>query len=123
MPVCAGIKRTGGRCTATVGPGETHCYHHDPSRAEERRRAASRAGKSKPSREIAGVKGRLKDLAEGVLAGELERADAIAAGQLFNVWLRATEVERRIRETEELEERLEALERAREPERRKSWGT
>jgi Papain-like cysteine protease AvrRpt2 len=38
MPQCAGIKRDGGHCTVVVGLGATHCYAHDPRRAEERKR-------------------------------------------------------------------------------------
>jgi len=49
-------------------------------------------------------------MADGVLSGETDRAAAAVAGQLLNVKLRAIEVERKIRETEELEARLEALE-------------
>jgi hypothetical protein len=78
-PVCPGIKRSGGRCTVGAKPGETWCYNHDPARAEERRRAASRAGKSKPSREIVGIKTMLRDLAERVLAGEVETGRAAVA--------------------------------------------
>jgi hypothetical protein len=37
-----------------------YCQHHDPARAEEQRRAASRAGKSKPSRELLGIKAQLE---------------------------------------------------------------
>src|SRR5215212_1621247 len=37
---------------------------HDPAHADKRRRAASKAGKSKPSRELAGIKQRFSDLAE-----------------------------------------------------------
>lgn len=50
MARCAGVKRDGGRCTAIVKPPLTHCYQHDPARAGERRRAASKGGKSKSSR-------------------------------------------------------------------------
>ena len=46
MPRCVGIKRDGAQCTTIVKPPQTHCYQHDPARAEERRRNASRAGKS-----------------------------------------------------------------------------
>ena len=127
-PVCPGIKRNGGRCTVGVGPGETWCYNHDPARAEERRRAASRAGKSKPSREIVGIKTLLSDLTDRVVGKEgtehlSPNAGAVAA-QLINTRLRAVELERKVKETEELEERLEALERAAEEERRggRRWG-
>ena len=37
MPRCAGIKRDGGRCTVVVGPGQSHCYAHDPDRSKERK--------------------------------------------------------------------------------------
>ena len=110
MAVCAGIKRDGGRCTAVVGGSQGYCYQHDPDRATERKRAASKAGKSKPSRELQGVKTQLQMLANHVLSGEVDRADAAVCGQLLNVKLRALEQERRWREIEELEERLEALE-------------
>ena len=95
-----------------VGPGETWCYNHDPARAEERRRAASRAGKGKPSREVAGIKTMLRDLAERVLAGEVETGRAAVTNQLTNTRLRAVEIERKIRESDEMEARIEELERA-----------
>ena len=76
MPQCAGIKRDGGRCTAIVGPSQTHCYQHDPARAAERRRNASRAGRTRGTGEIADLKKQLKDLAADVLAGTVERGDA-----------------------------------------------
>jgi glutathione S-transferase len=110
VAVCAGIKRTGGRCTVSVEAGKTYCHHHDPARSGERKRAASRAGKSKPSRELQGVKTQLQTLADRVLSGELDRADAAVCGQLLNVKLRAVELERKWKEVEELEERLEVLE-------------
>jgi len=45
-----------------------------------------------------------------VLSGELPTGQAAVANQLINTRLRAIEQERKIKETEELEERLEALE-------------
>ena len=110
MPRCAGIKRDGGRCTAVVAPGETHCYAHDPGRAEERRRNASRGGRSKGNSEISDLKAQLKKLATGVLSGDVGRADAAVVNQILNTRARLIEIERKIREQEELAERLEALE-------------
>jgi len=109
-PVCAGIKRNGGRCTQSVKPGEHYCHHHDPALARERRRNAAKAGRSKPSSEIRAVKTQLQELTDHVLSGVVERADAAVCGQLLNVKLRALEQERRWREIEELEARLEAVE-------------
>src|SRR5215203_5924830 len=110
MARCAGIKRDGGRCTTIVKPPQTHCYQHDPTRAGERKRNASRAAKSKPSRELAGIKQRLSDLADDVLEGRQDRGNAAVAGQLLNTYLRAVAVELKAREQLELVERLEALE-------------
>lgn len=112
MPVCPGIKRDGTRCTVVVGGSQRYCYQHDPDRSEERRRAASRAGKSKPSREIGAIKRQLQKMADDVLVGTLDRADAAVSGQLLNILLRAVEQERKIKEQDVLEERLEALEQA-----------
>ncbi len=108
MPRCSGIKRDGGRCAAIVNG--SYCYQHDPARADERSRNASKAARSRPSRELANIKARLADLADDVLEGRQDRADAAVAGQLFNTYLRAVAVELRAREQLELIERLEMLE-------------
>ncbi len=114
MPVCAGTKRDGSRCTASVEPPQRYCWWHDPDNAEERRRAASKAGKSRPSRELPAIKTQLQDLTEQVLAGGLETGRAAVANQLINTRLRAIEQERKNRETEDLEARIEALEQTQE---------
>jgi hypothetical protein len=114
IAVCSGTKRDGSRCTATVEPPQTYCWWHDPKNAEARRRAASKAGKSRPSRELTGIKAQLQDLTRDVLAGNLETGPAAVANQLINTRLRAIEQERRNRETEDLEARIEALERTQE---------
>src|SRR5215212_7696402 len=110
MPRCAGIKRDGGRCTAIVNGSQTHCYQHDPARAEERRRNASRAARAKPARELTQVKQRLSELADDVLEGRKDKGVAAVASQVLNVYLRAVSVELKAREQLELVERLEALE-------------
>lgn len=110
MPQCEGHKRDGGRCTAIVRAGDAYCYAHDPARANDRRRNASKAGKSKPSRDLLQTRAQLQTLADGVLAGEVDCSDASVAGQLLNIKLRTIELERRLKETEDLEKRLEGLE-------------
>jgi hypothetical protein len=112
MASCAGIKRDGGRCTVIVGGSQTHCYQHDPKRAEERRRNASRAARSKPNRELVGIKARLSDLADDVLEEKVDKSVAAVASQILNVYLRAISVELKAREQLELTERLAALEEA-----------
>jgi hypothetical protein len=107
---CNGITREGARCERSADGPNGLCWLHDPGRSEDRRRAASRAGRSKPSRELAGLKAQLQDLTEQVLAGELPTGPAAVANQLINTRLRAIELERKIKETDELEARIEALE-------------
>ena len=107
---CSGITRSGTRCERSVEGPNGLCWLHDPTRSEERRRAASRAGKAKPNREIADIKARLSDLAEDVLAGEVDRANAAVAGQLLDTYIRAVSVELKVREQMDLIERLEELE-------------
>lgn len=110
MPRCAGLKRDGGRCAAIVnGP---YCYQHDPARAGERSRNASKAARSRPSRELANIKQRLSDLADDVLEGRREKGVAAVASQVLNVYLRAVSVELKAKEQQDLIERLEALEAA-----------
>ncbi|MEJ7815477.1 MAG: hypothetical protein WKF53_09920 [Rubrobacter sp.] len=77
---------------------------------------ASRAGRSKPSRELTEIKDLLKILTDRVIFTEgteyLPANHAAVAGQLINTRLRAVEMERKIKETEEFEARLERLEEA-----------
>lgn len=110
MSKCAAIKPNGERCERIVGASQTYCYAHDPVRAGERRRNASRAGRSRQSGEVRDVKGQLQELVDGLLSGEVERAKAAVCGQLLNVKLRALALEREVRETDLLEQRIEELE-------------
>ena len=56
------------------------------------------------------IKGRLEDLYAAVLEGSVTRQAAAVANQIANTQLRAIELERRIKEQDELEERLDELE-------------
>ena len=109
---CPAITRGGLPCRGLVRPGNDYCPAHDPSRQEARSRAASKAGRSKPGREIVAIKTRLSDLADGVLEGKVDRGDAAVAGQLLNTVIRAVSVELKVREQAELVERLEEMEAA-----------
>jgi hypothetical protein len=110
MPRCAASKPDGSSCEHIVGASHRYCYAHDPNRQAERKRNASRGGKSRSNGEIADLKKQLRELAKGVLSGEVGRGDAIAVNQIINTRARLIELERKVREQEELEGRLEALE-------------
>ncbi len=96
-------------------PDAEWCYSHHPDHADERRRRASRGGKSGGRgragvSELKDVKAQLQDLTTDVLSGDLETGPAAVANQLINTRLRAIAEERKVREVEELERRIEALE-------------
>jgi hypothetical protein len=119
---CTATKRDGSPCTLPSSGPDGLCWAHDPKNAERRRRGQSRGGKNKPSRELVGVKAQLQDLTRDVLAGDLETRRAAVANQLLNTRLRAIEQERKIRETEDLEARIEALERSQRKGGNRRWG-
>lgn len=118
MARCSGNTASGARCEGIVKAGESYCYAHDPERADERRRNASRGGtragrgRARLSHEVPELKAQLRDLVDGVLSGTQDRGRAAVANQILNTLHRAVEVERKVKETEDLEARLDALEEA-----------
>ena len=122
---CAAITKGGSRCKLEA-THDSYCYQHSPETAEARKRRASKGGRTGGNgragiSELAGVKALCEDLTDRVLSGELLPGPAAVANQLINTRLRAIEQEREIRETEDLEARIEALERAQEKGGRR-WG-
>ena len=116
MARCTRIKDNGERCKADAMPGAEWCYSHDPDRAEERRRNASKGGKrdgrGRPGADLADLKRDVRKVIDDVLAGSIQQGPGAVALQGYNTLLRAAKVELDIREQQELIERLEALERA-----------
>src|ERR671917_1545992 len=110
MPLCSAIKRNGEPCRISVEPGVEFCWAHDPANREQRQRITSRAGKSKPNKELLSIKARLSALADGVLDGSTDKAVGAVASQILNVYLRALETERKWKELGEIEERGGTLE-------------
>jgi hypothetical protein len=120
MVICRATKASGDPCKAPATGPHGYCWAHDPANAAQRSRMASKAARSKPSRELVGLKAQLVDLTQDVLAGRLETGRAAVANQLINTRLRAIELERKIREADELEARIEALEQPQGGDRQ--WG-
>jgi len=114
MRGCSAIKANGERCKGIAATGSDYCPAHDPARADARTRAASKAAKSRSATvteiDITTIKEALKYLYDAVLEGRVERSAAAVASQIVNTQLRAVELERRIREQENLEDRLDDLE-------------
>jgi len=119
---CKATKRNGEPCTLPAQGEQGLCWAHDPANAEKRRRGASRGGRAKASRELPTIKALLEDLTDRVLSGDLAPGTAAVANQLINTRLRTIEQERRNRETEELEGRIEALESSQAKLGGRRWG-
>ena len=116
MAACSGITQRGTACKGTPIDGSGFCFVHHPDHVEERRRYGSKGGKrggrGRPQAELGGIKARLLTLADDVLQGRVDRGDAVAVGQLLNTVIRAVSVELRVREQQDLIQRLEELEAA-----------
>jgi hypothetical protein len=113
---CAAITKGGDRCKLEATHG-SYCYQHAPETADARKRRASKGGRAGGNgragiSELAQIKADIRDVVADVLSGETERGVGAVAFQGYNALLKAIETERRIRETEDLEARIEALERA-----------
>ncbi len=113
MAQCAGITRAGTTCRGVPIEGSQWCYAHSPDHDQERRRHGARGGKrggrGRPMVEVHAVKDKLQDIAERVLDGSLDRADAAVVSQIYNVLLRAVGVEMKVREVEELAHELQEV--------------
>ena len=74
---------------------------------------------------MADVKRQLRELADDIVAGHTDRANAAVASQVLNVYRRAVSIELKVREQDEILQRLDALEgaagQAGEPGRGRAW--
>ena len=114
MAGCSGIKRDGGRCKAQAIQDSAYCFNHHPDYESQRRSAKSRGGRrggrGRPQTEIARISARIEEIAEGILAGEVDKGKGAVSGQLLNYVLGGLRIGLQAREQEELIARLEVLE-------------
>jgi hypothetical protein len=101
MGVCSGTKRDGSSCTLPAMADSSWCWNHDPARAEERRRNASRAATAKHSsvgKELREVRELIWELLGVLLSDQLPpRVNRHLQNvvQLLQCYLRAAELEMR----------------------------
>jgi hypothetical protein len=114
MAKCSGITQAGTACKGIPIDGSSYCYVHHPAHTEERRRHGSKGGKrggrGRASGELARLQERLEDLADKVLAGEVERGVGAVVGQLLGGARACVRDGLAAREQEELVARLEEVE-------------
>ena len=118
--LCRATKQNGEACN-NLAQANGLCWSHDEANAEQRRRNSSAGGKAvmdlvaervgAQRQEIAEIKERLRSLAVDVLKGAVPAQPATVAVQAYNALLRAVDLDRKVRELDEVEARLEALER------------
>ena len=109
MARCAGDKGDGSRCTTIVRGEQRYCYWHDPDRADERSRNASKGGKARANKEVVALKAEIKQLIADVKAKDLDRNDALALIAAYRLLKDFVELERRVKETDELAAELAEL--------------
>jgi hypothetical protein len=111
MAQCAGITREGGRCTLSAQVPSGMCWLHDPARADQRHRHASKAARSKGNKEVADLKDEIKTVIADVKAGDLDRNDAAVMIQGYRALKDFIALERQVKETDELAAEIEELKR------------
>ena len=125
MAKCSGITQAGAACKGIPIEGSQWCHAHHPDHAEDRRRhgakGGKRGGRGRASSELARLQRRFEGLAEAVLAGEVERGVGAVAGQLLNGARACVRDALTAREQEELEARIQELERQDEQPIRGGW--
>lgn len=115
MAKCRYPKRDGTPCGGVATGKHGGCFAHDPSFELARKRAARRNRKSKAGNpagtaDLARLQKNFEDLADQVLAGTVDRAAAAVAIQAWNGARACIAASARVREVEDLERRLDALE-------------
>ncbi len=111
---CQGITSQGKRCEKIVGPAQTLCFLHDPTRASERSELASKAAKARhasPCDEIVEIRQEMKSLADLVRQKKVTVGVGSVVNQILGNMLRTFDQERRQREFDDLERRLAEVER------------
>ncbi len=129
MATCAAIKADGVRCKLRAMKGSQHCFNHDRNHAEARRRNAAKGGRrggrgrGTSGGELTAIKERLASLYEDLVEGKVEPKVGAVASQIANVQIRALEVERKLKETQEFEQRITELEGRFSAVERSSWAS
>ncbi|MDP9458528.1 MAG: hypothetical protein M3Q60_22750 [Actinomycetota bacterium] len=113
--LCRATTKYGRPCQNAPLPGKEECYSHSPepehvAQRAKNARAGSHAAHSPGTTEIQELKDELKALVRDVKDGTVLPGVGAVLNQLLNSMLRAVESERKIRELDDVEERLAVLE-------------
>jgi hypothetical protein len=123
---CQFKKSNGGGCRATPMTGQEYCFFHDPTMAMKRTKARSAGGRKNKAavlstnlpelslKNVADVVSLLAATVNQVRHGELHPKFANSIGYLSGILLKALE-------TEDIEARINSLERAIATQKRQGW--
>ncbi len=111
MAQCRATTRTGAHCQRSVEGPHGYCWGHAPENAAQRSRQASRAGRAKPNKELATIKHEVRAVIDGVLGGRFDKGVASVALQGYSILLRATELQKKVFEVDELAAEIQELKR------------
>jgi hypothetical protein len=106
---CRANKGNGEPCRAPAVAQHGHCWNHAPENAERRRRIASRGGRAKANKEVTQLKDEIKIVISEVKGGVLDRNDAAVMIQGYRALKDFVELERRVKETDDLAAQIEEL--------------
>ena len=96
MNTCRSKKRNGEPCTLPATQGSAWCWNHDPNRAEERSRNASRAANAKHSSVAQDMRAVVWNIVKLMMEGRLNTKASYNMNriiQLLQTFLRAAEIE------------------------------
>ena len=122
---CKATKKDGTPCSLPAIYADGTCWAHSEENAEKRKRGQSRGGRNKSVAELSALREKLVQLGHDVLKGAVDKGRASVASQAWGVAARCAEAEAKlievyqsrlvetglkVREQQELIERLEELE-------------
>ncbi len=111
MTECRATKANGEPCTLPANGPDGYCWAHSPKNAEKRSRMASRAARAKGNKEVALLKDEIRIVISEVKGGVLDRNDAAVMIQGYRALKDFIELERRVKETDDLAAEIEELKR------------
>jgi hypothetical protein len=119
MARCRFNKRDGSPCAGVAMGSHGGCWNHDDdfelARRRNARKGGTRGGRGRPNpgtADLHRLQSRFEALADNVLAGEVDRAEAAVAIQAWNGARACIAASAKLRELEDIEARLDALEGA-----------
>ena len=111
MPRCRFTKPNGVQCGRIVSASQDYCYSHDPRKAAERARNASKAARSKPTRELRDLKVEVREVIRAVREEDFDRNDAKVIFTGYSLIKDLLALERELRMDDELSQEIEELKR------------